>query len=226
MAGRGRMPDTRRGYNPSEVVSALQKAIRRSQVREAMYWAMELYISGYDAWMWKRLRIILSEDIGPADRHLPATISALEENSKLEKKKGGGGMEALHAVILMASAPKSRLACWAVMVATGDNHPRFEIPDEALDQHTLRGKQMNRRLPHFMEEASKLVDPESVAASEGCIGVDEWLGSLEKEYEELFDRAAVQKDPTLPDNPKQKKEKPDNGVKTHDLSGPQGTLGE
>src|SRR4051812_29969156 len=120
MAGRP-LPPTKRGYQAHEVVSALQKAVRRSQVREAVYWGFELWAS-YPGWCWKRLHTIASEDIGPADRTLPATLAALEKRSETERRKGGGGMELVHAVILCATAPKSRIACWMVLGVAGDHH--------------------------------------------------------------------------------------------------------
>jgi replication-associated recombination protein RarA len=38
---------TQRGYNFSEVSSAMQKAIRRSDAALAGYWALELWQSGF-----------------------------------------------------------------------------------------------------------------------------------------------------------------------------------
>ena len=70
-------PPTRHGYEPHEVVSALQKAIRRGQVNAALYWAAEMEQSGYTTWLWKRLLMIASEDVGRADPTLVSTIRDL-----------------------------------------------------------------------------------------------------------------------------------------------------
>jgi len=183
-------PPTGRGYDAFEVVSALQKALRRSQVKEAVYWATEMYESGHQAWLWNRLQEILSEDIGPADRYLPATIQALRETSDdKRRKKGSGGMEAAHAVILMATAKKSRLAALMVIVASSDHHERLEIPDEALDRHTIKGKRMGRGLDHFLTEAAKTIDLEDPGLT---------LEELETEY--LAKRREIAT-ATGPDNP-------------------------
>jgi replication-associated recombination protein RarA len=40
-------PKAIRGYNAYHVISALQKAIRRGNVRLACYWAAELFESGF-----------------------------------------------------------------------------------------------------------------------------------------------------------------------------------
>ena len=54
------------GYDPSEVVSALQKCIRRAEIDDALFWAAELERSGMGWVLWRSLRIITAEDVGPA----------------------------------------------------------------------------------------------------------------------------------------------------------------
>jgi len=94
---------------------------------------VELYESGHPGWLWNRLQEIAVEDIGPADRDLPATIRTLREWSDTKRKaKKGGGMEAVQATILLATARKSRLAALMVIEALSDHADRLEIPDEAL----------------------------------------------------------------------------------------------
>lgn len=202
------MPDprepTRRGYSPWEVVSALQKSCRRSQVREAVYWAVELWSSGHKAWCWNRLQTICTEDIGPADRELPNTIKTLRQWS--EKAKDGGGMELTHAVILLATAKKSRIACWMVLEATSDHHERFEIPDEALDQHTRRGKQLGRGAEHFVAEGQTTVDPDDAARSRGFDDMASMLDDLEKKSLEHWLKVMAGDTGDLPVNPRKKKD--------------------
>ena len=53
---------TQRGYNFSEVSSAMQKAIRRADAPLAGYWALELWQSGFGRYVWKRLLTISAED--------------------------------------------------------------------------------------------------------------------------------------------------------------------
>ena len=52
------------GHLVGEVTSALQKEIQRGHEREALHWATELALTGYTNYVWKRLRIIASEDVG------------------------------------------------------------------------------------------------------------------------------------------------------------------
>ncbi len=53
---------TIRGYDFSEVSSAVQKAVRRGETQLAGYWALELWASGFGNYVWKRLLTISAED--------------------------------------------------------------------------------------------------------------------------------------------------------------------
>jgi replication-associated recombination protein RarA len=69
-------PPTVHGHEAHEIVSWLQKAVRRGDTEAAVYGALELEHSGLGAWLWKRLRVICSEDVGPAWPEGPAVIDA------------------------------------------------------------------------------------------------------------------------------------------------------
>lgn len=152
---------TGRGYDVYEVISSLQKAIRRSETEAAVYWAVELHKSGHETWAWNRLREIMSEDVGPLERTLPATFEALYNSAAAEKKRkpGGGGLQIVHATMLLATAEKTRVVAQGFIAASSDNHERLEIPDHALDRHTRRGKAMGRGVDHFLKEAAKIIQP-------------------------------------------------------------------
>src|SRR5580704_18217640 len=53
---------TIRGYNFGGVSPAMQKAVRRADVKLAGYWALELWASGFGRYVWKRLLTISAED--------------------------------------------------------------------------------------------------------------------------------------------------------------------
>ena len=190
-----RFPPTARGYDVSEVVSAFQKAVRRSDTHAALYWAYELDKSNFGAWAWKRMKVMCSEDIGPAAPGLAADLRALYDNWMDARKNARGGdtsegvLYFTHAVIALATAPKNRVVDWAIWHHDNDHVERMEIPDEALDKHTLRGKRKQRGNEHFMESASMLRD------------FDGSLEELEAEYRQRAHREHVEADPTLPDNP-------------------------
>jgi replication-associated recombination protein RarA len=158
--------ETPGGFKCGEVASAFQKAIRRGEEREAIFWATELDLTGYGNYVWKRMRVIASEDVGLADPHLTTTIRTLYENWK-ESRKGneyvpyaGGKLFFIHAVILLARAQKSRMVDHALMVFyEGDREAMgMEIPDHALDRHTGRGRKMGRGQEHFFEEGAQLAN--------------------------------------------------------------------
>lgn len=152
-----KIPPTIRGYLFNEVSSSFQKSIRRGWEEDSLYWAAELDRSGYGEYVWKRIRIITSEDIGLAEPYLPATIRALYENWVQEKKKKDERlfperMYMVHAILLLVRAKKSRICDHSKMWAWSDHIPYKEIPDVALDKHTYAGKKMGRGFDHFFDE--------------------------------------------------------------------------
>ena len=103
------IPPTRRGYAFDECASALQKAIRRGQEEDAVYWALELAESGYDKYAWRRVFVILSEDVGLAWPEGPATIWALHQMALHLQAAARGrpaGRCSSHAVMLLCRARK------------------------------------------------------------------------------------------------------------------------
>ena len=131
---------------------------------DALYWAVDMYLTGYDEYAWKRLRIMASEDVGPAEPNLPATIEALYHTyTDLKKKKdethAPQRLQFVHAVILLATARKNRIVDHALIHHFG-NHTSLkrDIPDYALDKHTARGKRLGRGAEHFFAEGIKLAN--------------------------------------------------------------------
>src|SRR5579871_5710624 len=116
------------GYFNSEVTSAMQKSIRRGLEEEALFWASELDLSGYGAYVWKRLRIIASEDIGLADPNVCVQVRVLYENwTEQRKKKDRSHAERLflvHAVLICVRAKKSRMADTALITMYESERPR------------------------------------------------------------------------------------------------------
>lgn len=152
---------TRGGYLCGEVASTLQKAIRRGNEREALFWASELDLAGYGRYVWKRLRIIASEDVGLADVDAVIATRVLYDNwleAKKAKHEDAMPLFLAHAVLVLVRAAKSGIAVHAVMAFwMGDRQAMgMEIPDHALDMHTKRGRQLGRGLDHFFAEGGKL----------------------------------------------------------------------
>jgi replication-associated recombination protein RarA len=147
------------GFKCGEVASALQKAIRRGDERGALFWASELDLAGYANYVWKRLRIIASEDVALADTEAVIAVHCLWQNWREAKRaKHEEPLFLLHAVCLLARAPKSGVVVHAWMAFYEGNREamQMKIPDVALDMHTRRGRRMGRGRRHFLEEAGRL----------------------------------------------------------------------
>lgn len=157
---------TARGYDFFEVASALQKEIRRGNEEDAMHWALELG-SKFSDFLWLRLGLIASEDIGPADNSISLLLHALEDNYRRVKKKSSRPAENIilaHAIIALCRAKKSRisddLAC-CVSHQIEDEGLKLAVPDYALDIHTRRGKQADRAWDHWATEGSRINNEEA-----------------------------------------------------------------
>jgi len=153
-------------YDFFECSSALQKSIRRCDEAEAMFWALELYQSNYGKYLWKRIIIMASEDVGLGDPDIITRIMALKQAYDfLVEKKDKHRPERLpffHAVISLANAKKSRYVDLSISIYENEhrkNAGKHQIPDYALDIHTRRGKKMGRGLDHFYQEGAMVNNP-------------------------------------------------------------------
>jgi len=158
---------TQGGYLNSECTSAMQKCIRRGLEEEALFWATELDLAGYGAYVWKRLQIIASEDIGLADSTVCALVRALYENwveqrknTPKERRHLTGRIFLVHAILICVRAKKSRLVDNALITLYESERPQREIPDFALDLHTAKGRSARRGIDHFFEVGAAIKNPE------------------------------------------------------------------
>ncbi len=80
---------TKNGYKLDEVVSCLQKEIRRGNELMASYWAFEMNESGYWRYCFRRLQVISGEDCGLANPEamilVSTTYSSLLAQDKVKK---------------------------------------------------------------------------------------------------------------------------------------------
>jgi replication-associated recombination protein RarA len=153
---------TAKGYDFFEVSSAFQKAVRRGDQETALYFAVEFYNSGYDEYLWKRMKIITSEDVGLAEANLPSSIHGLHAMYQEQKKKKdevhrSERLFLVHAVLLLCRARKSRLVDWTQIAIWHEHESKtLPIPDYAYDKHNQKGRSMGRGTDHFFEEGSHL----------------------------------------------------------------------
>ena len=67
----------------------MQKCIRRGDEQKALYFASEMEeIEKGSSWLWNRLRVIASEDIGMARPSMPILIDVLaEQHDKMKNSE-------------------------------------------------------------------------------------------------------------------------------------------
>ncbi len=154
------------GFAADEVISALQKSIRRGMLDNALLLGWEMYLTSpeLEEKLWSRLCVIAVEDIGLGNPQAPVLIETLfHQHKRYDRPTGDRFLFAAHAIRVLSRSTKERstddMVNWASRgMALGELAP--EIPDVALDMHTLRGQQMGRDYRFFMTEASR-VSPES-----------------------------------------------------------------
>ena len=156
--------DTPNGYAFAECVSALQKCIRISNYRDAVFFAREIASCGRkeQKYLWNRLRVINSEDVGPTPDGNSMVLLIAELQRSHEDAVARGNHDAplflIHAVMAMCAVPKSRINDNMKHIVSRMDLP--PIPDNALDKHTRRGKIMGRGLEHWLTEGAR-VEPQS-----------------------------------------------------------------
>lgn len=163
-------PFTQNGYALGEVISALQKDIRRGNEEQALYWCLEM-VPRYEMYLWRRLLVIVNEDIGIANPDLMVQVAALRAQFFEFRELGKDGTCRLilaNVILLMCRSPKVRTADhfqrvvtqqWVDMAAASQ---QLAIPDYALDKHTARGKRMGRGFEHWVDVGCELANPAEV----------------------------------------------------------------
>lgn len=151
---------TKNGYTLMEVVSAIQKEIRRGNEENAMYWALE-FMPKFERYLWRRLMVIVNEDIGLASPQTIILLRALKETFFEMRETGDGAARLVlaNAILAMCRAPKSRLSDYFNAAVEQEKNRRIThlaIPDYALDKHTGAGRQMGRGVDHWHDEGCKL----------------------------------------------------------------------
>ncbi len=156
---------TRHGLAADEVISALQKEIRRGHAENAALLAYEMAISSPDLeqYLWKRLLCISVEDVGLGNPLAAGQVHQLYQMHLVyDRGEGDRLLFAIHAVRLLCASLKDRstdeMVNW-IKAAVEDSGLRPEIPDYALDKHTARGQAMGRGDRHFWEVGA-LLEPE------------------------------------------------------------------
>lgn len=134
-------------YSFDEVASALQKSVRRGEEYEACWWAFIMHESSYYKYVWKRLAVIASEDVGNATPEAAIMVHTLQQNyhytiTAANRSKNDALVFVFQAVMFLSRADKSREADSLVNLIRTQfaNGEKREIPKFAIDFHTRRGR--------------------------------------------------------------------------------------
>lgn len=147
-----------------EVISGLQKCLRRGMSETALLLAYEMFLTSVqmEEMLWSRLQVIAVEDVGLGHPMLPVLVeTCYQQHLRIPRPLHDRFLFAAHAVRLIADAPKDRtsddMANFAKLeLSVRDKAP--EVPDFAIDMHTKRGWEMGRGYEHFMTEASQVAN--------------------------------------------------------------------
>lgn len=167
---------TQRGYDFYEVASALQKSIRRADVKLAGYMALELF-PRYAEYCWKRLLTISAEDcyglITQEIKSLYDSFWVVNKGKKGEELKGRIFIS--KAVIILCTCGHSRDAdllsnyIYDKKALLSDEeiesmmdevrNEKMQIPEYVYDCHTRKGKAAGKtKQQFFVEEEESLAN--------------------------------------------------------------------
>ncbi|MBL8096042.1 MAG: hypothetical protein JNL73_17845 [Anaerolineales bacterium] len=145
-----------------QVISALQKEIRRGNTENAVLLAYEMILTSpaLEDYLWQRLLVIAVEDVGFGDVNAPVLLHALYQTVRgFDRSVGERKLFAVHAVRYLCACRKDRtsdeMINW-VMAAVANGTARPSIPDYALDMHTAAGQALGRDRRYFFEVGAQL----------------------------------------------------------------------
>ncbi len=149
-----------RGIPVDQLVSVLQKDIRRGHADNAVLAAYEMLTTSPEVaeHMWHRLKVIAVEDVGLGEPLAPVLLNSLHENYRAATG-GEQAMMAVHAVRFLAAAKKDRTSSEhtdLVIHQVESGEAVVSVPDYALCVHTRAGQEMGRGLLQWWENGAKV----------------------------------------------------------------------
>lgn len=150
------------GYKADQIISALQKEIRRGHSENAALIAYEMVITSpaLEDYLWQRLLVIAVEDVGLGNPQAVVQINAIYQMLQaFDRSVAERRLFAVHAVRILCASQKDRssdeMINW-IIAGFDDGTLRPTIPDYALDMHTADGQKMGRGKQHFWAEGAKI----------------------------------------------------------------------
>ncbi len=150
---------SRNGIPGDELISMLQKSIRRCIEKNALAAAYEMYITSpqFLEKLWRRLLVISVEDIGFGDPHAPELVYTLNKMAQeYPYNDGDQPIFFMQAIRYLCRCTKERttdnIKC--TIIKRWEHGEKPEVPEYAYDLHTRKGRTMGRDEMHFLEEGS------------------------------------------------------------------------
>jgi replication-associated recombination protein RarA len=153
---------TKSGLEADLVISALQKCIRRGDDALACRMAYELYITStfHEEKMWNRLLVISVEDIGFGNTGAPLYVKTMNDLRKeYAYNDGDRPIFFIQAIRYMCRCQKERSSDHIKNIIMKEFEKGYvpEIPEYAVDMHTIKGRAMGKDVLDFLNEASKVM---------------------------------------------------------------------
>jgi len=154
---------TRQGYAADELISALQKSIRRGLLDDALLIAREMYETSpeLEEVLWSRLSVISVEDAGDGSFLEPVIVNNLYEmHARLPRTGGDRWLFAVHAIRFLAERTKDRTSdeLANLTVHRIESGEALAIHDWALDAHTRRGQDNGRTIADFWMDGAQVAN--------------------------------------------------------------------
>ncbi|MGL4589840.1 MAG: hypothetical protein ACRCUP_06365 [Mycoplasmatales bacterium] len=149
-------------YLVEELISALQKSIRKAKTEDACFFAYEMYITSRELenLLWLRLTTIAVEDIGFGNLDAIVYVNNLDEaRKKFEYRSVDRSMFFIHAIRILCESTKDRSSdiLKNIVIKSVAMGKLKEIPEYAYDKHTAKGRSMGRDSMHFLNVASQVI---------------------------------------------------------------------
>jgi putative ATPase len=152
------------GEEHYNVISALHKAVRGSDVEGALYWLARMVMGGEDPlYLARRIVRMAAEDVGLADpRALSVALAAKDTYHFLGSPEGE--LALAEAVIYLATAPKSNKVyeAWGQAMQAAEEHPAEPVPLHIRNAPTPLMKGLGYGKGYRYDHA----EPEAIAAGQ------------------------------------------------------------
>lgn len=158
-----------RGFQCDELISALQKYIRRGDLEETLLVAREMYETSpeLEAHLWTRLLVISISDCNDGTFTQTLVVESLNRvGMRMQRGTGERWGFLVQAVRYLVSLPKDETTDEICMWSRHTMNKGLRgpvIPDYALDIHTEAGRKMGRGMTHFLGDGTVVANPYSGA---------------------------------------------------------------